>query len=624
MKKLFNNLHAVTATLVLLLAASTTACMDNSVPSDDSFGQVQKSVEVECVKYAEPNGNENANCTSWENACDPQTAIDEAQSAGEGCEVWVKKGTHKVYKTSRTDYIEMYNYTYLYGGFDGDENQTVEDRNERRNKTVLHGNKDGDDDCNPTSDCVKRILHINDHDVIIDGFIIQYGYNDGGTFGNSGAFTISGNSYNVTINNCDIMHNYGYNQAGAVNIADDAYAILIKDTVFYQNESVVFGGALRIGETGNQGEGASYCEPHNYWDKCVNLENVHFTDNLSGDGGAILMGAGAAVFFDKCTFTINYAQGGGTSGGYGGAISIKTVTDDINWRIENSLFQENTAYDPVYTSMGGAIYVLGDGEGYLVNSTIVKNTADLGYGCAVASHTFSYPTVYIYNSILWNSDCIPGAGAPSELYGQTNPDTFVLDHVLMHDPPEEYCISCLNSDSYPIEFTDPANDNYSLAPGSSAVDWGDDNEAPTLDYEGYGRVDHLIGGAKSDLGYLESTHKAQGDSCTSNSQCANNICTDGYCCNSTCTFTCHSCAISGSEGVCSAFADQTDPEQDCSLCYVCNGSSSCVLPDHDWPSYYDPRCGAYRCTWTGSCVTGCFDNNWCAPEASCYRGSCSF
>jgi hypothetical protein len=52
-----------------------------------------------------------------------------------------------------------------------------------------------------------------------------------------------------------------------------------------------------------------------------------------------------------------------------------------------------------------------------------------------------------------------------------------------------------------------------------------------------------------------------------------NLCKDGYCCDTPCDGECESCALLGSEGICTAFPKDEDPENDCGPCSVCNGAS---------------------------------------------------
>ncbi len=57
--------------------------------------------------------------------------------------------------------------------------------------------------------------------------------------------------------------------------------------------------------------------------------------------------------------------------------------------------------------------------------------------------------------------------------------------------------------------------------------------------------------------------------------CANGLCVDGVCCESTCTGLCVSCGLAGTEGTCSPRPPGADPDAECPGNQSCNGSGSC-------------------------------------------------
>jgi subtilisin-like proprotein convertase family protein len=69
--------------------------------------------------------------------------------------------------------------------------------------------------------------------------------------------------------------------------------------------------------------------------------------------------------------------------------------------------------------------------------------------------------------------------------------------------------------------------------------------------------------------------KEDGEVCATDGQCLSGFCVDGYCCNEGCEGDCRSCAVAGSEGVCTNHTSNTDPEYECGLCRVCNGAGGC-------------------------------------------------
>jgi hypothetical protein len=60
-----------------------------------------------------------------------------------------------------------------------------------------------------------------------------------------------------------------------------------------------------------------------------------------------------------------------------------------------------------------------------------------------------------------------------------------------------------------------------------------------------------------------------GVACAGTSQCQSAICTDGVCCNTTCTGGCEACDLGASSGTCTLVPDGADPDSEC-------GSVSCI------------------------------------------------
>ncbi len=59
------------------------------------------------------------------------------------------------------------------------------------------------------------------------------------------------------------------------------------------------------------------------------------------------------------------------------------------------------------------------------------------------------------------------------------------------------------------------------------------------------------------------TSKGLGATCTTAGECGSGFCTDGVCCQEACKETCASCALTNTEGLCAAYAENTDPEKEC-------------------------------------------------------------
>ena len=146
--------------------------------------------------------------------------------------------------------------------------------------------------------------------------------------------------------------------------------------------------------------------------------------------------------------------------------------------------------------------------------------------------------------------------------------------------------------------------------------------------------------------------KSNGASCQRDMQCASGFCTNGFCCNARCNGTCESCALSGSQGVCTPVpAGVADDDTTCTattpamcgnngLCdgnrscqqwssatscrlqscpagstlttaATCNGTGSC-------PAAVTQSCGTHVCdSTTNSCLTSCDGNEDCTAGNFC-------
>lgn len=62
---------------------------------------------------------------------------------------------------------------------------------------------------------------------------------------------------------------------------------------------------------------------------------------------------------------------------------------------------------------------------------------------------------------------------------------------------------------------------------------------------------------------MGSGKKGDGIACTGAADCDSGFCVDGVCCNEACDDTCASCALADSKGACTAYAVDTDPENEC-------------------------------------------------------------
>ncbi len=76
-----------------------------------------------------------------------------------------------------------------------------------------------------------------------------------------------------------------------------------------------------------------------------------------------------------------------------------------------------------------------------------------------------------------------------------------------------------------------------------------------------------------------------GQPCDSANECASDFCVDSICCESACAGLCETCMADGDKGTCTAYAEGTDPEDECPKFTKCGGASACGLTHLSGNSY---------------------------------------
>ena len=116
--------------------------------------------------------------------------------------------------------------------------------------------------------------------------------------------------------------------------------------------------------------------------------------------------------------------------------------------------------------------------------------------------------------------------------------------------------------------------------------------------------------------------KAQGATCTRNTDCASGACADGVCCTNACTGPCRSCNQPSATGVCQPYAMGTDPETNCTNGATCNGAGACGNPPP--PSKGNGQtCGGVTECRSGFCKDGvCCDTACTGQCLNCATGTC--
>ena len=77
-----------------------------------------------------------------------------------------------------------------------------------------------------------------------------------------------------------------------------------------------------------------------------------------------------------------------------------------------------------------------------------------------------------------------------------------------------------------------------------------------------------------------------GAPCDAATGCASGHCTDGVCCESACDASCESCAVNGSEGVCTPAEVGTNPDNEC-VSGSCDATRSCTGAIHAWSKGFE-------------------------------------
>jgi len=128
-------------------------------------------------------------------------------------------------------------------------------------------------------------------------------------------------------------------------------------------------------------------------------------------------------------------------------------------------------------------------------------------------------------------------------------------------------------------------------------------------------------------GTCQQNKKPNGSTCSAASECGSTYCVDGYCCNSTCTGTCQSCAVAGKLGSCVNLPAGTPDDNatvKCSLPTYCDAAGTCQS---------SAKANGFRCTTGTECASGfCTDgfccDSWCTDTCrACnlpqLEGTCS-
>jgi predicted outer membrane repeat protein len=304
-------------------------------------------------------------CSSWDNACELQTALGFAVSADQ---IWVAAGTYKPTTTSsRTISFALKTGVALYGGFPADGGDW-DSRDWQTNITTLSGDIGVP---GQISDNSYHVVEANSVDAaaILDGFTISGGNADDIDHEDDGG-GMDDRDGNPTLRNLVFSYNYAVN-GGGLHIRNSGSTVT---NLTFSHNTAEAGGGLHIR------------------DSSPTLMNVAFSDNSAEVGGGLYIRSSGATLMEL-TFSNNSAAFGGgglfasdnsstlaltditfadnTSDSVGGGM----VNDQSSPTLTNVTFSGNSAVD-----YGGGLDNYDESSPTLTNVTFSGNSAPIGGG----------------------------------------------------------------------------------------------------------------------------------------------------------------------------------------------------------------------------------------------------
>jgi len=373
--------------------------------------------------YVKSNASGANNGTSWQDA---YTSLTDALTAASAGQVWVAAGTYKPAAANAT--FQLKAGVALYGGFNGTENN-LSARNPVTNVTILNGDFAGNDTTgNYTVNRTDNALHVvevvasaNPADrATVDGFTISGGHTLVGTANpdlsrrGGGILTTA----KLTVRNCRLTDNYG-DTGGALAALDAAASSLdLYNCLFEKNGTALLGAGIYLRNLSggstirrcifsenkairgslyvitsanmvvdscqflNNDAGNNPCSGMYTWQTTFNLTNSTFIGNRSNDYSGMYNDGREGVFpftIDNCLFQDNVAIDPVNTGNTatGGAIFNATTTSTI----KNCIFRDNAAH------LGGAIYMsayVGGNKNYIENCIFEDNRVAPGANTGAA------------------------------------------------------------------------------------------------------------------------------------------------------------------------------------------------------------------------------------------------
>jgi hypothetical protein len=449
-------------------------------------------------------------CSSWEAACDLQTALANATS---GDEIWVAAGEHYP-GGSRTVSFTLPDGVAVYGGFTGIETSRSQ-RDWEANPTILSGDIQMNGDPDGYALHVVTIVYAGST-TILDGFTIRdgnanaYGFNrvgggiylenaspnlmnliltgnrasDGGggmfirysesvltnvVFQDNSADIGGGGIYNLnsSLTLMDVI--FSNNTAGfGGGISNHSNSLTLTDVIFASNSADTFGGGMSN----------SFSNP--------TLTGVTFTGNTAGEGGGGLHNGGGNMTLTNAVFYENSAPYGGGIYNYDSSPNLTNVTFSGNTADYGGGMSNWDNSSPSLTDVtfsGNSAEYGGGMSNYassatLTNVTFSSNTADYGGGIFNESNSHSILT----NTILWGNTAPNGPQIYNDVGGSAGVAYSLVQGGYAGD-------NNLNDNPLLGDLADNggATLTHALLPGSPAIDAGSPDICPPADQRGQPR-----------------------------------------------------------------------------------------------------------------------------------------
>jgi len=478
---------------------------------------------AEDVLYVKPESYGAEDCSSWDDACGLQDALDTALY---GDQIWVAAGIYTpTQQTDPTDErsatFEMQSGVGIYGGFAGGETDFAQ-RDWGSNINVLSGDLDGNDLTDPTG-VITDTTNVNGSNAyhvvssegvtetaILDGFSIAGGVADGDYSYEPCVDRCGGGMYNVS--SSPVLSNVTFSSNSASGSGGGMYN-------FYS--SPVLSIVTFSGNTTGSGGGGMF-----NWYSSPALTNVHFSGNTAGSVGGGMHTQYSSTLLSNVTFSGNTAgdQGSGNvTGSDGGGMSNVSSSPNLT----NVTFSGNKAggafgrgggmfngwnSHPALTNVNFSGNTAGsDGGGMLNwhNSPVLTNVSfsgnNAGYGGGMYNW-FSSPI--ITSTILWGNTA---EDSGYQIFNGSSDSTISYSDIQggCEAIPGNDCSGGGNIDADPLFVRDPdpgaddiwgtEDDDYGdlrLGPLSPAIDAGDNTAVPdgvTTDLEGNPRFADIPG-----------------------------------------------------------------------------------------------------------------------------------